>query len=79
VLLAFHQRHFFLAHVHSLQIMEAIIFIGLQGLGQSTFYRERFFMTHARISLDMLKTRHREQKLIAAVHWIDGPEGRYFQ
>jgi predicted kinase len=44
--------------------VEAIIFIGLQGAGKSTFYRERFFTTHVRISLDLLKTRHREQKLL---------------
>jgi len=39
--------------------MEAIIFIGIQGLGKTTFYRERFFETHVRISLDLLKTRRR--------------------
>ena len=43
---------------------EAIIFIGIQASGKSTFYRERFFRTHLRVNLDMLKTRHREQKLI---------------
>ena len=46
--------------------MEAIIFVGLQGSGKTTFYRERFFNTHVRISLDMLRTRHREQLLFAA-------------
>ena len=40
--------------------MEAVIFCGIQGSGKSTFYRERFFHTHVRISLDLLKTRHRE-------------------
>jgi predicted kinase len=40
--------------------MELIIFIGIQGTGKSTFYKERFFKTHLRINLDMLKTRHRE-------------------
>lgn len=40
--------------------MEAIILIGIQDSGKSTFYRERFFDTHVRISLDQLKTRHRE-------------------
>jgi predicted kinase len=43
--------------------MEAVLFIGLQGSGKSTFYRERFFATHLRISLDMLKTRHREKRV----------------
>jgi predicted kinase len=46
--------------------MEAVIFAGVQGSGKTTFYRERFFDTHVRISLDMLRTRHREQLLLAA-------------
>jgi len=46
--------------------MEAVIFVGVQGSGESTFYRERFFDTHVRINLDMLRTRHREQLLLAA-------------
>src|SRR5215510_15125912 len=46
--------------------MEAVIFIGIQGAGKSTFYKERFFDTHVRINLDMLKTRHREQLLLKA-------------
>lgn len=46
--------------------MEALIFVGVQGSGKTTFYRERFFDTHVRISLDMLRTRHREQLLFAA-------------
>ena len=44
--------------------MEAVIFVGLQASGKSTFYRERFFRTHVRINLDMLKTRHREKRLL---------------
>jgi predicted kinase len=46
--------------------MDAVIFIGMQATGKSTFYRERFFNTHIRINLDMLKTRHREQVLFSA-------------
>jgi predicted kinase len=46
--------------------MEAVIFIGIQGSGKSTFFRERFFDTHVRINLDMLRTRRREELLIAA-------------
>ncbi|NBD11593.1 AAA family ATPase [Corallococcus silvisoli] len=46
--------------------MEAIIFTGIQGTGKSTFYRERYFTTHVRLSLDMLKTRHREKVLLRA-------------
>jgi predicted kinase len=44
--------------------MEAVIFAGLQAAGKSTFYRERFFATHVRINLDMLRTRRREQLLL---------------
>ncbi len=44
--------------------MEAVIFMGLQGAGKSTFYRERFFATHLRINLDMLKTRNRERRFL---------------
>jgi predicted kinase len=46
--------------------MEAVIFVGVQGSGKSTFYREHFFDTHVRINLDMLRTRHREELLLAA-------------
>jgi predicted kinase len=40
--------------------VEAVVFCGIQASGKSTFYRERFFATHVRISLDLLRTRHRE-------------------
>ena len=46
--------------------MEAVIFVGIQASGKSSFYRERFFDTHLRINLDMLKTRHREWVLLRA-------------
>lgn len=46
--------------------MEAVIFIGIQGSGKTTFYRERFFDTHVRLSLDMLKTCHRVSLLLDA-------------
>jgi predicted kinase len=45
---------------------EAVIFVGVQGSGKTTFYRERFSETHVRISLDMLRTRRREQLLLEA-------------
>ena len=45
---------------------EAVVFVGLQGSGKSTFYMQRFFRTHVRINLDMLKTRHRETLLLRA-------------
>ena len=41
-----------------------MIFVGLQGAGKSTFYKDRFFDTHLRVNLDMLKTRHREQRFL---------------
>ena len=46
--------------------MEAVILAGIQGSGKSTFCRERFFESHVRINLDMLRTRHREELLIKA-------------
>lgn len=45
--------------------MEAVIFTGLQGSGKSSFFRERFSSTHVRISLDLLRTRNREQQFLA--------------
>jgi predicted kinase len=46
--------------------MEAVILIGIQGSGKSTFYKERLFNTHVRINLDMLKTPRRERLLLEA-------------
>lgn len=46
--------------------VHAVILIGIQGSGKTTFYRQRFFETHVRVSLDMLKTRYRERVLLAA-------------
>ena len=46
--------------------MEAVLLIGIQGAGKSTFYQQRFFDTHVRISLDLLKTRYREQVFLQA-------------
>ena len=46
--------------------MELIIFIGIQGAGKSTFYRQHFYDTHLRLNGDMLKTRHREMTLLNA-------------
>jgi predicted kinase len=40
--------------------MEAVIFCGVQGSGKTTLYRDRFLETHARISMDLLRTRARE-------------------
>ncbi|HEX2910275.1 MAG TPA: AAA family ATPase [Chloroflexia bacterium] len=46
--------------------MEAVIFSGIQAAGKSTFYKQRFFDTHLRINLDMLRTRNRERLLLQA-------------
>ncbi len=46
--------------------MHAIIFIGIQASGKSTFFQQNFFHSHIRLNLDMLKTRHREQVLLRA-------------
>jgi len=54
--------------------MEAIIFIGIQATGKSTFYRERFFDTHVRINLDMLRTRHRERTFL---RWCIATQQRF--
>lgn len=40
-----------------------MIFVGIQASGKSTFFRRRFFRTHVRINLDMLRTRQRERTL----------------
>lgn len=44
--------------------MEMIIFIGIPGSGKSSFYKEKFFNTHLRVSLDLLRTRNREARLL---------------
>jgi len=46
--------------------MDMVLFIGIQATGKSSFYLERFFRTHFRINLDMLKTRRREELLVGA-------------
>lgn len=46
--------------------MEAIIFCGLQATGKTGFYKEHFLQTHVRISLDLLKTRYREDLFLGA-------------
>jgi predicted kinase len=44
--------------------MQAVILVGIQASGKSTFYQQRFFDTHVRISRDLLRTRSREQVLL---------------
>lgn len=44
--------------------MEAILLMGLQGAGKSSFYKAHYFRSHVRISLDLLGTRHREMQFL---------------
>ncbi len=44
--------------------MEAIIFCGIQATGKSSIYKEIFFKTHVRISLDLLNTRNKEKEFL---------------
>jgi predicted kinase len=46
--------------------MEMLLFVGIQASGKSTFYKERFFDTHMRISMDLLRTRNRENIFMQA-------------
>lgn len=46
--------------------MEIIIFCGIQASGKTTFYKENFFNSHVRISLDQLNTRNKEQVFMQA-------------
>jgi predicted kinase len=45
-------------------VVQAVILVGLQGSGKSTFYERRFANTHLRISRDVATTVAREQRLL---------------
>jgi predicted kinase len=45
---------------------QAVIFMGIQATGKSTFYGATFSKTHVRINLDMLRTRNRERLIFEA-------------
>jgi predicted kinase len=45
--------------------MEAIVLCGVQGSGKTTLYRDRFIDTHVRVSMDLLRTRHREAEFVS--------------
>jgi predicted kinase len=53
--------------------VSAVILIGAQAAGKSTFYRRYFANTHLRINLDMLRTRAREAELIALCCRLEQP------
>jgi predicted kinase len=44
--------------------MEAVVLCGVQGSGKTSLYVERFVDTHVRVSLDVLRTRSREEALV---------------
>ncbi|MEO1054203.1 MAG: AAA family ATPase [Bacteroidota bacterium] len=44
--------------------MQAIILIGIQATGKSSFYKENFFNSHIRISLDLFNTRNKENQFL---------------
>ena len=46
--------------------MELVILIGLQGSGKSSFCHSEFGDTHLRVSLDMVRTRRREEAILKA-------------
>nr|WP_157595718.1 ATP-binding protein [Plesiocystis pacifica] len=45
----------------------AVVFVGVQAAGKSTYFAQRFADTHVRLNLDMLRTRHRERVLMHAL------------
>lgn len=44
--------------------MEAILFCGIQATGKTRFFTEQFLQSHVRISMDLLKTRNREEQFL---------------
>ncbi|MEM1181753.1 MAG: AAA family ATPase [Acidobacteriota bacterium] len=46
--------------------MEIILTIGIQATGKSTFVRSRFLDTHVIVSLDVVRTRRREEAVVRA-------------
>jgi predicted kinase len=44
--------------------MQLIMFVGIPASGKSTFYKQRFFHSHMRISLDLFNTRNKENRFL---------------
>lgn len=44
--------------------LEAVIFCGIQATGKTTFYQQNFMNSHVRISMDLLRTRNRENQFL---------------
>ncbi|GDY12121.1 hypothetical protein LBMAG53_09990 [Planctomycetota bacterium] len=53
------------ASTYANRIPELVLFIGIQATGKTSFFREQFLVSHVRISLDLLRTRHREARFLA--------------
>jgi predicted kinase len=43
-------------------MLEVIVFIGLQGAGKSTFYSQRFALTHVLVSKDRMRNNRRPER-----------------
>lgn len=44
--------------------MQAILFMGIQATGKSSFYQQHFFNSHVRISLDLLNTQNKQRRFL---------------
>ena len=53
--------------------MQAIIFIGIQATGKSTFYKANFFNSHVRLSMDLLNTRNKESRFLETCFKTQAP------
>ena len=57
--------------------MEAVVLIGIQASGKTTFYQQRFFATHVRISLDLLRTREQQRFVVDNTNITAAERARY--
>jgi predicted kinase len=44
--------------------MQLVMFVGIPASGKSTFYKQQFFHSHMRVSLDLFNTRNKERKFL---------------
>lgn len=47
--------------------MMAVIFVGIQARGKTTFFKENFEGEYVHVNLDTLKTRNKERLLLESV------------
>lgn len=50
-------------------MVEAIVFVGVPGIGKSTYYKKYHFKTHIRVNRDMLREYNYKQKLVNGVNY----------